>query len=74
MVKEYKDSNGEVIKPGDILVYITSNSMSDMEIFEKDGDLYGEGPFNTHPLSVYFDSLDFKEIHISKDFKHIYGS
>lgn len=68
MVTKYKTSDGVEIKAGDILVYVTKYGMSDMEVVEKDGELYGEGIFTTHPLSSYFEALDFESIHIYRDF------
>lgn len=60
---KYKTSEGEEIKEGDWLSYITSSSMSTMFVIEVNGELYGEGPFNTHPLSEYFNALDFEQMH-----------
>lgn len=49
---------------GDSLIYYTKNSMSSMSVELKDGCFIGVGPFNSHPLEVYFDSPDFENMEI----------
>lgn len=44
---------------GDTLIYYTQNSMSSMTVKLENGVFVGEGPFNTHPLEVYFNATDF---------------
>jgi uncharacterized phage protein (TIGR01671 family) len=58
-----KDKNLVEIYEGDIVVYIGS-SMSTMEIKFQNGAFVGEGPFNTHPLPVYLNALDFESIEV----------
>lgn len=44
---------------GDTLIYYSQNSMSSMTVKIENGVFVGEGQFTTHPLEVYFNSLDF---------------
>lgn len=44
---------------GDSLIYYSQSSMSGMTVKNENGVFVGEGPFNTHPLSDYFNSGDF---------------
>ena len=44
---------------GDPLIYYSQNSMSSMTVKLENGVFVGEGPFNTHPLEVYFNATDF---------------
>ena len=44
---------------GDTLIYYSKSSMSSMTVKVENGVFVGEGPFNTHPLEVYFNSEDF---------------
>ena len=44
---------------GDTLIYYSQNSMSNMTVKIENGVFVGEGLFNTHPLDVYFNALDF---------------
>ncbi len=43
---------------GDDLIYLASN-MSGMTAKIENGKFVGAGPFNTHPLEVYFNAPDF---------------
>jgi hypothetical protein len=47
---------------GDTLIYHTKNSMSSMTAKIENGKFVGVGPFNTHPLEVYFNAIDFEEM------------
>jgi len=58
-----KDRNGKEIYEGDICLYIGTN-MSSMEIKFEIGSFVGVGPFNTHPISVYLDAIDFESIEV----------
>lgn len=49
---------------GDSLMFHSKNSLSNFGIIFKDGKAYGEGPFNTHELEVYFNSDDMLSIEI----------
>ena len=54
------DSNGQTIKAGDRIVWCgKSGNMCDVDIFDKDGVLWGEGPFTEYPLSSWLSALDF---------------
>ena len=44
---------------GDTLIYYSKSSMSSMTVKIENGVFVGEGPFNTHPLEVYFNATDF---------------
>ena len=44
---------------GDTLIYYSQNSMSSMTVKIENGVFVGEGLFNTHPLDVYFNAMDF---------------
>ena len=44
---------------GDTLIYYSQSSMSSMTVRLENGVFVGEGPFNTHPLEVYFNATDF---------------
>ena len=57
------DKNGKEIYEGDICLYIGTN-MSSMEIKFENGSFVGVGPFNTHPISVYLDAIDFESIEV----------
>jgi len=45
---------------GDDLIYQSKNSMSSMRVELQDGKFVGVGPFNTHPLEIYFNASDFE--------------
>lgn len=62
----YFDKNGKRIFEGDILIYIASN-MSSMEVKFEDGCFVGVGPFNTHPLHVYFEATDFESVEFEEN-------
>lgn len=52
---------------GDTLIYYSKNGgMSSMIVKIENGKFVGEGLFNTHPLEVYFNSLDFENMEIEK--------
>ena len=44
---------------GDTLIYYSQNSISSMTVKLENGVFVGEGPFNTHPVEVYFNATDF---------------
>ena len=51
---------------GDTLIYYSKSSMSSMTVKIENGVFVGEGPFNTHPLEVYFNATDF--VNMERDF------
>lgn len=59
---------------GDTLIYYSQNSMSSMTVKLENGVFVGEGPFNTHPLEVYFNATDFvnMERDVSSCSQHLY--
>lgn len=59
-IEVWKDIEGVEIKPGQrVIYYRTNGGMSDMDIYEYKGVLYGAGPFNLHTLKEYAEALDF---------------
>lgn len=51
---------------GDNLIYHSKNSMSSMSVEIQNNEFVGVGPFNTHPLKVYFNAIDFESMEIEK--------
>jgi len=48
---------------GDKLIFHSQSSISGMTVKNENGVFVGEGPFNTHPLEVYFNSTDMEFIY-----------